>query len=601
MVNPTLITSLMWSLHAISVLHRLMVFTLLCIFGHSVAHAQGSALSAFVDRNDISGNDIITLTIRVGSTLGTEPPNLNGLNQNFDRLGTTVSDSYTSINGQVEEWREYRITLRPKTTGELEIPAFRKGNATTLPITITVGDAQQMDGASSRDIFLSTTLSKDSVYVQEQLVYTIKLYYSVRFDQGAQLSNPRIDNAFIQQLGADQNYQEIVEGIRYDVTERKFVIFPQASGQLEIPPIYFTASIGGRSGISRLLSRNTPARQINLVSEAYTIAVRGIPASFDGSTWLPASSLDLEETWSGDVDALTLGESVTRNLQLTAMGLSSSLLPAMEYEEVDGLRFYPDQPNRQDSADSSGVIGIRSEGAAIVASAPGAFTLPEIRIPWWNVNEDRMEFASLPARTIGVTGSLLEGIQPAPQLPEPAVSVAGASNTPGESTATSNSLLWIGVSIAFALAWLASTFLWLRSRQALADHRAMGPVAHTALSPARKNDLDRLPKPENSLRYLQQACDSGDLPNARRWVISWGQAFYRNRDIKTLDQLQSISQSEALSQQLGILERLLYGAGEECSDFDAKVLLREVIAINRRGLPDEQAAGKNALPPLYQN
>src|SRR5699024_10864771 len=127
--------------------------------------------------------------------------------------------------------------------------------------------------------------------------------------------------------------------------------------------------------------------------------------SFPEGTWLPAAKLELEETWSADIDSLQLGDSVTRNVSLRAEGLSSSLLPALEYVDIPGLKFYPDQALREDELDHSGVVGLRSEGTALVASEPGHYLLPEIRLPWWNTTTDTLEYASIPARELQVTGS----------------------------------------------------------------------------------------------------------------------------------------------------------------------------------------------------
>src|SRR5690606_31230077 len=125
------------------------------------------------------------------------------------------------------------------------------------------------------DIFLRSTVSKDSVYVQEQLLYSIKIYWSISFDQGAQLTSPQVADAVVQQLGTDSNHQEVVNGINYNVTERKFVIFPQSSGELVIPPVYFSASVGRRGSFNSFFRNSrTPIREINLVSETHNVEIK---------------------------------------------------------------------------------------------------------------------------------------------------------------------------------------------------------------------------------------------------------------------------------------------------------------------------------------
>ena len=359
----------------------------------SFAQPPGSpALSAFVDSNDISVGDTITLTIRTDATLGNARPSLANLNQDFEQVGgSSTRSTYTNNNGNIQSWNEFSITLRPRTTGTLTIPAFSIGPEVTNPITIRVREASENPVENSDEIFMQSNVSKEELYVQEQLLYTIKIYYSIGFDQGAQLTSPQVPDAVVQQLGSDDNYQEVVNGIGYNVTERRFVIYPQASGTLTIPPVFFTASVGRRSGINRFFNNRSQMREINLTSDTHTLNILPRPASFPANaTWLPAAELTLEESWSGPLENVPVGEAVTRNIVLTAKGLSSSLLPGIEYPAQPGMKFYPDQPVREDAADRDGVIGKRSEGTAIVASDPGVYQLPEVRLPWWNTTTNTL-------------------------------------------------------------------------------------------------------------------------------------------------------------------------------------------------------------------
>ena len=224
-------------------LHTGLLLVIALLLAAAGAFAQNGTvsppLSAFVDRTDISINDIITLTIRTDASLGNTRPSLEGLNRSFEQVGgSSTRSTYTNNNGNIQSWNEFSISLRPLMTGTLTIPAFRVGTEATLPITIKVGEASTEPADSSDEIFMTTTVSKDEAYVQEQLIYTIKIYYSIGFDQGAQLTSPQVGDSVVQQLGSDENYQEVVNGIGYNVTERRFVVYPQSSGELTIPPVF---------------------------------------------------------------------------------------------------------------------------------------------------------------------------------------------------------------------------------------------------------------------------------------------------------------------------------------------------------------------------
>src|SRR5690554_2841532 len=70
----------------------------------SLAAAQQSSdqqsLTAFVDRSEVSVNEVFTLTIRVPSALGNNRPALTGLDRDFIQLGVATHNTYATINGR---------------------------------------------------------------------------------------------------------------------------------------------------------------------------------------------------------------------------------------------------------------------------------------------------------------------------------------------------------------------------------------------------------------------------------------------------------------------------------------------------------------------
>jgi hypothetical protein len=567
-------------------------------------------LTAYVDRTDITLNDVITLTIRVDATMGNNRPALTGLNQDFDQVGgISTRSTYTNNGGAIQSWTEYSIMLRPRATGSFTIPGFRVGTEITNPITITVNEAGQAGANGSDEIFLRSSVSKDDIYVQEQLLYTIRIYYSIGFDQGAQLSSPQVQNAVVQQLGSDENFQEVVNGIGYSVTERRFVIYPQSSGTLEIPPVHFSASVGRRGGVNRFFSNRNTIREINLSSDAHQVEVKPRPASFPGQTWLPASELSLTESWSGISDRVEVGDAITRNVVLITKGLSSSLLPGIPYDDQNGLRFYPDQPVREDAADREGVIGTRREGTAIVASRPGEYTLPEVRLPWWNTVTDRLETAVLPARTITVVAP--PGSEAAYEdKPLPGLRSSDAA-TSADSTVVSGaaSSLWIATTALFASAWLLTLFLWLHGKRRLAYVETVGiatggnSAAALRLPQARKTaatgSKDVLPEAAAALRVLKTACDNGKLPDVRKALLKWGQASLQDAAVQTLMQLGERSNSNEFAQLLRQLDAALYG--DKAAAPDLQQLYSSAAALHKQGFGTAGQNGKYALPPLYKH
>lgn len=584
-----------------------LIVTCLFLLLTAQVYAQQNPLSAFVDRTDLTTDDVFTLTIRVNADLSTDPPDLGALNRDFEELGSSLSSSFTIINNVSERWNEYRITLRPRRTGSLTIPAFQIGAERTQPITINVGDTPQL-ASGMDDFFLTTSISKDEIYVQEELIYTVRIFFASPFDQGAQLSDPSADNALIQRLGTNEtSYQEVINGLRYNVIERRYVMFPQSSGSLHIDPITFNATVGRRRVGSIFSTQTTGGRPINLSSEAHDIIVKSKPASYPAdATWLPSSNLVLQESWSRDLQGIEVGEAVTRNLTLRADGISSSLLPDLVYPESDSLKYYPDQANREDLATQNGVTGVRSQGTAIVASQAGDFTIPAIEVPWWNTETDSLEFARLPAYTLNIINSNARpGSQNSIQL-DNTTPVVNTGMNDGAGNSSGISPLWYLATALLALAWLFSTGMWYRTRLALQNavqsmHFGASPGLQAATQSAAR-PAKQTPSSESSLRVLLYACEEKNLSQIRQALLSWGRAFFEDDRILSLQQLKAHLNSEDLCKQLDALENAMYGSSDSAA-FDSAVLAAGIKALKKpRGQSrKEKAAGSYTLPPLYKN
>ncbi len=566
-----------------------------------LAFTQDGMLSAFVDRTEVSINDVFTLTIRVNAEIRGGRPDIDSLQQDFEIIGSSERNSFTFINGVSQQWSEFRISIRPRSTGNLTIPAFRVGNEVTMPITVMVSDGVQ-NQVSSDDFFLTSSVSKETVYVQGQLLYTVKIYFSVPFDQGAQLGAPVVENTVIQQLGNDISTQEVIDGLRYNVIERRFVLFPQSSGTLEISPISFTATVGRRRTGSIFSGQMTGGRAINLRSESHLINVLGKPATYPAdATWLPSSNLQLEENWSGSLQDLLTGEAITRNLRLRADGLSSSLLPEIEYSETEALKFYPDQANREDLANQDGVTGIRSQGTAIVANEGGNFVLPEIEIPWWNTSTDSLEYARLPQHTLSVLpGNTSENL-PGP-IPVESDSVQIQTSAP-ETTQSNSQRFWILTTSIFAIAWLFSTLMWYRSKLTLKQFAAgLLTPSSTAKTLSVKNNEIKEPSVDKAFQNFQQACKNENLSDIKQALLIWARLHFSDKQIIAIESLKKYVEKTVLVEILDDLEKTLYSTNSDDKRFQSKALSAEIKRLHKKGYkPEKSTAEHYTLPPLYKN
>jgi hypothetical protein len=98
------------------------------------------------------------------------------------------------------------------------------------------------------------------------------------------------------------------------------------------------------------------------------------------------------------------------------------------------MKVYPDEPAIDDQSSGMFLLGQRVEKFALVPTRAGKFSLPAIRVPWWDVATDQPREAVLPARTIEVLaappGQAAERSPPSAAAAAPRVPAAMPMATP---------------------------------------------------------------------------------------------------------------------------------------------------------------------------
>ncbi|WP_428821434.1 BatD family protein [Microbulbifer sp. MCCC 1A16149] len=405
--------------------------------------ATAQELTASVDRNELAINETFTLTLRYSGGQRGGQPDFNLLTQDFEVLSRQQSNQYRVINGHAESFVEWTVILAPLKEGKLFVPSLHLHGQISDAIPITVNQAGQSPSGDKRQAFLEVELDKDKVHVQEQLLVKVRLYTTVGLHDIA--TDPlQIPGAHVEKVD-EQRYERRIDGVGHAVYELTYAVFPESSGELQIPALNYVAVTGRRDPFS-LFNRN--AQRMRLRSEAKTVRVEPKPDSYSGSHWLPAASLGLVQSWSKDPEEFKVGEPITRIITLRAEGLRAAQLPPLPRLDIDGLKTYPDQAQQEDQPGSNGISGSRIETTAIVATKPGSYQLPAITITWWDTKTGRQRATQLPAFRFNVSGTpVVDSATPGTAIPSQSTPVT-TKVEPG---------FWQKVAIAA----IASHLLWI--------------------------------------------------------------------------------------------------------------------------------------------
>ena len=564
------------------------------------AFAQQIELS--VDRNELARGETLTLTIRVYDQRQGMQLDLTPLTQDFDVLGTRTSSQIRSINGVTESWTDYVITLFPEKEGELSIPALSILNQTTDPISINVVNAGPRSNQGGDDLYLEIEVNKDSVYVQEQLLFTVRLFYTINGIRNPVFTELEMEDTVTQLIGSPNQYERLIDGERFGVYEKRYVIFPQRSGPLQIPDILFRGEV--TDGSSNFVFRNMNTRRVTAFIEGITIEVKERPASLPrGEGWLPVTGLALEETWSGDLGELKVGDSVVRTIVLRAEGLDGAVLPPFSPENIQGLNLYPDPADISRTFVDGSIVGTRIETSTYVALEAGVIEVPALDVAWWDVNSDSARTTSLPPTRFEV--ATVEGVLPSEQAiastqeiqellkPEPLVDQAMIdAQAEAEFIAIDGGLVrwtqWLLIAFVLLLiAIMGKRRFGAASQQLFADWRA-------AQSPAANEKA--------AFAALNAACASSSNKAIRDALITWAN-HYCAAEIRSMEDLVRMSPSQELTEQAKSLQSTLFNplSGTLFDSAQLRALTKKLRQAKRVASRRREREVKYQLPSLYKS
>lgn len=369
------------------------------------------SLTAKVDKTEATIQDRIILTLSVEGTQQAGRPHLPPMPA-FDFVSRGSSTRMQIINGQIASGVDYNYVLIPKKAGTFEIgPATLDVGGRTISsnkITLTIGSAGKKP-QFTKDLFITTTVSTTSPYVSEQVIYTFRLFRSVRI-ANASLENPSFEGFLVEPLGKERQYETVFNGKTFLVSEIKQALFPTREGTLTIGPANVQCEVVTQTqrrrgffddpffddsffGLSRTEPRVLHADPIvldvkPLPAEGKTPLFSGLVGNFTIDTSLSKKNLE-----AGDTTTLSItikGEGNIRDAR------------SPEFSSPDYFKVYDDKPilTVQNSGDVFG--GALTMKKALVPLKEGTLNVPSLAFTFFNPEFKRYELCKSTPLTLRV-------------------------------------------------------------------------------------------------------------------------------------------------------------------------------------------------------
>jgi len=511
--------------------------TLLVLLTASTAFA---ALTSSVDRNQMNGDETVTLTVTLDDAGFSGDPDLAGLDSNFEILNSGSSSNTMISNGSITSKKTWRYTLAPKHTGKLLVPSFRLGKEFSEAVEIEVLSAGSNNTDNNTaaaheqhgDLFVDMKTDKDEAYVQERITLTVRIYSAIQIDaQHTQIPDPVIPGMMIEKLGQSE-YQAHQDNRNYHVYEIRYSLFANQSGTITVPKQrYQIIQVTGSRSVFDIPGFGVPALvERTLTTPATDLHIKPQPATAPGNGWLPSDNVQINDNWP-EQQTLDTGTPLTRTIEIRALGNLSSQIPPLPAVTLDGLKSYPAQPELKNEQAGNNVLALRKESTAFVPTQPGTYVLPAIEIHWWDTKNREFKIATLGARTLTVRGAaasasttplapMASSTAPANPDADAAIINPSAGASPAPTPFYLNSYLWIGVAALLLVLWVITTVLLLRKKTSAASNASTDSGLPSSLKEA--------------LKQLKLACQKNDARQARAALILWAQQQWPDAHIHTL-------------------------------------------------------------------
>lgn len=564
------------------------IFLLSCLFVIPVY----AALEMQVDQDNIASDEMVTLVISSKDHLNITP-DLSPLKKDFDVVGTSQSSQFNIINGTTQMETQWQIALMPKHDGDILLPSIQVGNEKTpsriIHVTAIKKTTSQTNAVGNQDIFIEASIIPKESYIQEQFVYTIKLFYN-RTIENPFLMAPDLEEAKITQNGQDIIYTTVKNGKYYRVLERSYLITPKNTGHFKITPPVLKGYLEGTSVRMNPFGFSSRAlAPIKIVGPTLEINVKPKPTNFTGQ-WLPAKKLTISGSFDSDPTYLREGEPITQTIEVNAEGATGDQIPSLVVKTSPNLNNYPQQPKKETYTHNNLQVGKLTQKIVFIPTASGKITFPDIEIKWWNSTTKKEQVARLPSKTMNVLPALNKMPTNKASTPQKLpLTIRGqeiTKNLKGNMVKTDFNF-WPLISVLLIGIWLLTLLLWRRQAR-------YGYIIKSNFVIRKAGNLF------NTQKQLKIACEMNRAKQARVLFLKWATIYWKKPSLHALSDIVLILEeehAEGLKSEIMQLEAIFYSTHK--TSWNGMFFWESLQSYLKTKVTKDHSTPVDPLPPLY--
>lgn len=516
--------------------------------------------SARLDQHQLRLGEVATLTIQTDQADAS--PDYSPLEQDFLIYAPTLRRHSVLSGGQFVHQVEHAVGIEPRRSGRLLVPSLRVGRQMTPALSLQVAAADSTVAAGPPLAFIRTRIDTQRPYVRQSVGVVVALYYAVTLASGELVQDAPAGSS-LQRLGNERTDQAVIEGQHYNVVERRYLLLPERSGELVLPPARFNGRVAGGGHRGRMLSAE---------GQRLSLQVQAEPAAAP-SPWLPLH--DLRLGYTGTLGQPRVGQGLELMLEAELDGATRAQLDQLPLPAAGpGYRIYAQATEVEERFDGDRPQLRLRRRFSVVPERAGAMVLPAVSLAWWHVEQGQTRRTTQPALQLQVAAASAAAAPSASLSALPGSDAGAVATTPAQDEGVRWQQWWPWLATAFALAWLV-TLIWALGRRRQPSQR----LAQATAAPA-------------GMAALAGQLATGSVHDIIVVLSAMGGVAGRE---PLLERLADEEQRQALE----AAQQAWWGAGEG-DRVAARERLRKAFADGPRWhRHDASASSPSPLPPLY--
>lgn len=377
------------------------------LLGSLLEAAQTPQVSASCSRNQIRMDESVRYTVHIENASKADVPDLSGLSGWQVIMGPSTSRQTSVINGVASSSLEYGYELRPLKTGTLTIDGGKiraDGKTYSLrPLQVDVLEAraatrQEPEALESGgEIFLELDASKTNVFIGEQFLLTITLYYRNVNLANLEQFELKLDGFNSQDIGNYQQDQQRYGGQIYQYVRLQKLMVPLRPGRLTVGPATARVTINVPQARSRRSQdifddpffgfQRYSQVQKGLSSEPLSITVAGVPQDgrpkdFQGAIGTYALDAEISQ---GEVKE---GESVTLKATLRGVGNIEQATLSLCQTNTPAFKTYDPEVKKEIGIRNGRQQGAKYYSQMWIPTAPGQQEIPAVTFSYFDTQKN---------------------------------------------------------------------------------------------------------------------------------------------------------------------------------------------------------------------